>query len=207
MKILKQKKINNDKELLLYGGSFSRNNILVIGVVHGDEPQGFEIISKYIKEKPDSNLLFIPCLNPTGMEKGTRVNYNGVDINRNFPTKNWEYSEKDNYFGGEKPASEDETKFVMEVIDEYFPKCILTLHTPYKIVNYDGPARNIAEEISKIINYPVEESIGYPTPGSFGTYVGIEKNIPVITLEMDEEEKTEILYLSLEKIFGYLESL
>ena len=33
--------------------------------------------------------LFIPCLNPDGMSKNTRTNSNGVDLNRNFPTKNW----------------------------------------------------------------------------------------------------------------------
>lgn len=207
MKIIKKKKINNKKELLLYGSSFSRNDVLVIGVVHGDEPQGFDIITRYMNTNSNSKLLFIPCLNPNGMENGTRVNYNGVDINRNFPTKNWQYSARDNYFGGENPASEDETKFAIEIIEEYSLKCIVTLHTPYKIVNYDGPAKNIAFDISKLINYPVENNIGYPTPGSFGTYAGIERNIPIITLEMDEKEKIEILYPKVKRIFKYLENL
>ena len=35
-------------------------------------------------------------------------------------------------------------------------------------------------KISDIMNYPVEPSIGYPTPGSFGTWAGIEKQIPTI---------------------------
>ena len=32
--------------------------------------------------------------------------------------------------------------------------------------------------------YPVVESIGYPTPGSFGTFAGKIRQIPVITLEL-----------------------
>ena len=152
-------------------------------------------------------MLFIPSLNPDGKQLGTRTNLNCVDINRNFPTKNWELTEKNNYFGGESPASEIETKFLINVIEEYKPKLILTLHTPYKIVNYDGPAKEVSEKISEIISYPVEESIGYPTPGSFGTYAGVEKNIPTITLEMDEEEDINSLYPKVKKIFEYLEGI
>ena len=206
MQILKQTKTNNKNELLLLGGSFSNNPILIIGVVHGDEPQGEDLITKYLSET-SSGMLFIPSLNPDGKQLGRRTNSNGVDINRNFPTKNWELTEKDNYFGGESPASEIETKFLINVIEEYKPKLILTLHTPYKIVNYDGPAKEVSEKISEIINYPVEESIGYPTPGSFGTYAGVEKNIPTITLEMDEEEDINSLYPKVKKIFEYLEGI
>ena len=98
----------------------------------------------------DNSLLFIPCLNPDGMSANTRVNANNVDLNRNFPTKNWGKNEGDNatcddettaYFGGKSPASEIETKFVIDIIEKYQPKLILTLHAPYKVVNYDGPAK------------------------------------------------------------------
>lgn len=152
-------------------------------------------------------LLFIPCLNPDGMQLGTRTNANGVDLNRNFPTKNWgEDTSKagDNptdYYGGTSPASEIETQFVIDVIEEYKPELIITLHAPYKVVNYDGPARDIAEKISEIIHYPVEESIGYPTPGSFGTYAGIERQIPTITLELDEICPVKSLIELIFKIF------
>lgn len=206
MQILKQTKTNNKNELLLLGGSFSNNPVLVVGVVHGDEPQGEDLINRYLAAN-ESGMLFIPSLNPDGKQLGTRTNSNGVDINRNFPTKNWELTEKDNYFGGETPASEIETKFLAEVIEEYKPRLILTLHTPYKIVNYDGPAKEVSEKISEIIGYPVEESIGYPTPGSFGTYAGVERNIPTITLEMDEEETIDSLYPKVKKILEYLEKV
>ena len=55
-----------------------------------------------------------------------------------------------------------------------------------------------------IMNYPVEESIGYPTPGSFGTYAGVERNIPTITLEMDEEINVDELYPPIKKVFDKL---
>lgn len=177
------------------------NLTLVIGVVHGDEYQGEQLINKYIENVDNKKILFIPCLNPDGKLLCTRVNSRGVDINRNFPTKNWALTEKDNYWGGINPASEIETQFVIDIIEKYKPKDIITLHTPYKIVNYDGPAKELAKEISEIIGYPVEPSIGYPTPGSFGTYAGIERNLPIITLEMDDCETIENLYIPIKKIF------
>ena len=138
-------------------------------------------------------------------EHNIRTNSNGVDLNRNFPTKNWVLSEKDNFYGGIEPASEKETKFVIDIIETNKPKLILTLHAPYKVVNYDGPAKEVSEQISKIIKYPVEESIGYPTPGSFGTWAGIERKIPTITLELDEECDIKELVEPVFKIFEMLE--
>ena len=135
---------------------------------------------------------------------GRRTNANSVDLNRNFPTENWELTEKNEFYGGEKPASEIETKFLIEVIEEYKPSLILTLHAPFKVVNYDGPAKELAEKISKIINYPVEPSIGYPTPGSFGTFAGIERQIPAITLELDETCPVEDLIKPVHQIFDLL---
>ncbi len=150
------------------------------------------------------NLLFIPCLNPDGMQFNKRTNANDVDLNRNYPTKNWQLTEKNEFFGGESPASEIETKFMVEVLEEYQPELILALHAPFKIVNYDGPAKEIAEKIGQIINYPVEASIGYPTPGSFGTYCGVERNIPTITLELDEKIPVQDLLKPVHEIFDML---
>ncbi len=181
------------------------SSILVIGCFHGDEPQGKYLIEKYLEQNKDTNLCFIPCLNKHGYEHKIRTNKNGVDLNRNFPTKNWELTEKNEFFGGNEPASEDETKFLVKLIEENRPKMILTLHAPYKVVNYDGPAEVISQKISDIIGYPVEPSIGYPTPGSFGTWAGIERKIPTITLELDEEVNVKELEEPVFKIFEMLE--
>ena len=160
-----------------------------------------------------NNLLFIPCLNPDGMQLGQRTNANGVDLNRNFRTKNWGENlgdnatcddEKSAYYGGISAGSEIETKFLINIIQEFNPKTILTLHAPYKVVNYDGPAKELAEKISAIINYPVEASIGYPTPGSFGTYAGVERQISTITLELDEICPVQDLIKPVHEIFDEL---
>ena len=157
--------------------------------------------------------LFIPCLNPDGLQLNRRTNANNVDINRNFPTKNWGKNEGDNatcddettnYFGGKSAGGEIETQFLIDTINKYTPSLVMTIHAPYKVVNYDGPAKEIAEKISDIIKYPVEASIGYPTPGSFGTWAGVERNIPTITLEVDEKIQVQQLVKPVFEIFDYL---
>lgn len=194
-------KLGNKIELIGEGKT------LIIGVFHGDEPQGKFLIEEYIKKHGSDGLLFIPCLNPDGMQLGRRTNANSVDLNRNFPTKNWGEDTSlagDNpsdYFGGTSAGSEIETQFVIDVIEKYKPELIITLHAPYKVVNFDGPARGIAEKISEIIKYPVEASIGYPTPGSFGTYAGVERQTPTITLELDETCPIEDLIKPVHQIF------
>ena len=78
------------------------------------------------------------------MSKNTRTNSNGVDLNRNFPTKTGGRTKEITQLAMMKklpiimayksPASEIETRFVIDVIEKYSPSMILTLHTPYKVV-------------------------------------------------------------------------
>lgn len=212
MNILKKIHSQNNNEIILLEqkGTESNKTILVIGSVHGDEPQGKFLIENYLKiaSAGKNKMLYIPCLNPDGLDLKTRQNTNEIDINRNFPTKNWAREPfASEYFGGEKASSEIETRFVIDILEEFSPDIILTLHAPYKVVNYDGPAEEIAQKISEIINYPVQNDIGYPTPGSFGTYAGIERSIPTITLELDEEIDVNELVTPVNKIFDYLANI
>ncbi|QGY42498.1 DUF2817 domain-containing protein [Maribellus comscasis] len=189
----------------------AQKKILIIGIFHGDEPEGEYIINRFIEETDFStiknHLYFIPCLNPSGKKLNTRQNKNGVDLNRNYPTKNWVETEKNDYYSGDAPASEEETKFMVETLETIKPDVILTIHAPFKVVNFDGPAKEIAEKVAELCGHPVLEDIGYPTPGSFGTYCGVERNIPTITLELDEEETEEQVYKRTKPVIEYLGNL
>jgi len=206
-KCVKTAKSVQNRPIELFSNNFDGGkNILIIGCVHGDEPQGADILKQYIKKDlPAQNRLYIiPCLNPDGYNKKSRTNANDVDLNRNLPAQNWELTEKNEFYGGSAPASELETKFLIECINYINPDLILTLHAPFKIVNFDGSALNYSRKIAEIINYPVQQDIGYPTPGSFGTYCGVERNIPTITLELGEDETFSFQKEACFKIFEYL---
>lgn len=206
VKTIKTKENNTITLLETTNPNFDKT-ILIIGVFHGEEPQGEYLINKYLEtdlSNIKNKLVIIPCLNPDGKNKNQRQNSNGIDLNRNFPTKNWKLTDEKEYFGGTEPASEIETKFMIEVLENYKFDAILSIHAPFKIVNYDGSAKELAEKISKITGYPVQGDIGYPTPGSFGNYAGVERNIPTITLELPEDETNEQLWEVNNTVFDYL---
>lgn len=173
-------------------GSSARKLHIYSGI-HGDEPEGVDFLTKFWSEellRAPLKALTILCfkeVNPDGLKALTRVNANGVDLNRNFPSNNWvSISENKKNFPGLKPGSEPETKSILSLIDSHPPIAIISIHTWIPQVNFDGPAKLIAEKMSEVNGYPLTEHIGYPTPGSLGAYAGHDKKIPVITLELPE---------------------
>lgn len=177
--------------------------ILVLGGMHGDEPKGVHVVEQLMKEledrqKPNAKApkrmnspmrwVLVPIVNPDGYERRTRRNARKVDINRNFPTNNWELGNpRSRMFGGHRAASEPETKALIKLIDRVRPDVIVTIHSINRnrfCNNYDGPGRKVAQQMSRHNKYPVTSTIGYPTPGSFGTWAGVEQGIPTITLEL-----------------------
>ena len=124
--------------------------------------------------------MVIPVLNPDGLARKSRYNVRGVDLNRNFPASNFKKSRRN----GSYPASEPETKALMKMIRQFRPTRVLAVHSPLLCVNYDGPADSLAAAMARARGYPLKPSLGYPTPGSLGSYAGIDLRLPTITLEL-----------------------
>jgi len=115
----------------------------------------------------------------------------GIDINRNFPTKDFgtgEQCKSGDHYGGKAAGSDPETQAVMSVISAHKPRLIISLHDPLACVNYNGPSIRIARRISKLTGLPAAGDIGHPCPGSMGTYYGFERRVPLITLELPKDE-------------------
>ena len=58
------------------------------------------------------------------------------------------------------------------------------MHAPFACVNYDGPAAAWAEAVAAACGWPARGEIGYPTPGSFGSWLGVDRGLPILTLEL-----------------------
>lgn len=124
----------------------------------------------------------------------TRRNVRGVDINRNFPASNYSADEHPSGVHWPHAASEPETRAIMEAVCQMQPTRIVSIHAIRRGRhgnNYDGPARVLAEEMSRHNGYPVLPSMGYPTPGSFGSWAGVDQRIPTITLELPADNNAE----------------
>jgi len=74
------------------------------------------------------------------------------------------------------------------------------------MLNINGNCSPIAEHINKETDYIIKEDIGYPTPGSLGTYTGIEGSTPTLTYELQKGiDMEEILRVHLGPIYESLE--
>lgn len=169
--------------------------VFIFGAIHGDEPAGAVVASRLIDELRRDvapcrtcPVAILPVANPDGLAAGKRTNARGVDLNRNFPARNWVKGKPDNRnYGGASAGSEVETKALIRTIDQLKPRLIITIHAISRgrqCNNYDGPGAEIGRAMAAHNGYPVKASIGYPTPGSFGSWAGIDRKIPVITLEL-----------------------
>lgn len=168
--------------------------ILFIGGVHGDEPEGVKLAHELLfwlqKNNNDSlkSWALIPCLNPDGFMRNERMNSNGVDLNRNFPSKDWSAEHKaPRYYPGAHAGSEPETQALVKWIAEHKPFLIVHFHSWEPCVVYTGElGKKWAECIAKHSPYEAREDIGYPTPGSLGQYGWLECQTPVICIEEQE---------------------
>ncbi|MBI4040302.1 MAG: murein peptide amidase A [Deltaproteobacteria bacterium] len=175
------------------------------GGVHGDEPESVDLVcnlKKYLEKNTQKkflrSILVFPNCNPDGSAMNQRMNAHGVDLNRNFPTKNWSKECKEmRYFPGERPGSEPEISILLGLIQAYPPEIIVSVHSliPHQM-NYDGPAKRLAYAMAQKNNYPVTDHIGYPTPGSLGEYAGRERKIAVITFELPEKIAPDVAWKS-----------
>lgn len=188
--------------------------IFILGGVHGDEVEGVIAAQGLIDilfVKKHTPILYdmtiVPILNFDGFLCQKRVNASGVDLNRNLPTKDWQaVALKPKYHPGTAPNSEPENQAMVDYILKLCPEFIISLHSWKPLLNVNGDVKEIAKKIAQQTGYEIVEDIGYPTPGSLGTY-GQERNIPVLTYEIERGLSTqEILRVHVPAIFDALTS-
>lgn len=181
----------------VYGSG--KKTVLVLGGIHGNEratavlARAFANSLEYDALSGDLTVIVVSEVNPDGLAAGTRVNANGVDINRNFPARSWRPAYRDRkHFPGTQPATEPETRAIMQLLERYPPSLIVAFHAALGCVNWDGPAAEIAKVMAAATGYTLCPYLGYETPGSLGQYAGGDRNIPAIAVELNKADDCEM---------------
>lgn len=120
--------------------------LLVIGGIHGDEANTERLVRGLNEafataSSPSASLYFLPAANPDGLAAGTRWNARGVDLNRNWPTRDWREDPRTSGgirsgAGGSAPGSEPEVRALAEWLrNELLPRhetlWVLSYHSAY----------------------------------------------------------------------------
>ncbi len=182
------------RPLIGYTFGSGPNKTIIQACIHGNERNTFPLAQKliaYLKANPDSyagcTVTVLPCLNPDGWARGTRVNAHNVDLNRNFPA-GWKPSVRGKLSRGSGPLSEPEAAALARLIQKLMPAKIVSIHNPLHMLDHSGPGgKELAEVLAAHDGYPVPSGgVGYPTPGSFGQFAS-GLGISVVTLELPRE--------------------
>lgn len=77
----------------------------------------------------DCEIYVMPCSGAYVVEQGTRVNYNGVDLNRNAPSTKWKLTENNGLtYSGPSAGSEYETKVFVHFMSQIAPDVYVDHH-------------------------------------------------------------------------------
>ena len=173
----------------------SIGRVMVIGGIHGDEYSAVSITFKWMQilNEHHSGIfewLFVPLSNPDGLLENVaqRQNANGVDLNRNFPSSDWNElalnywrdrtGSNERRYPGQSKGSEPEVIWLIEQVKEFQPDVIISVHAPYHLVDYDGPP-----EAPERLGDLQLKRLGV-FPGSLGNYAGLDLQKPVVTIEL-----------------------
>ncbi len=163
--------------------------VIWVGGIHGNEREGAISTAELplaLSRVPGAlgqvTLTILEDVNPDGTAMNRRGNARGIDLNRNYPARN--FLPGKTY--GMGPLDQPEAKALHDLVRSERPHLVIVAHSWRNdhFINFDGPAVKLAELFADRSGYRVKPSGRIsPTPGSLGSWIGRTLGIPILTLE------------------------
>lgn len=174
---------------------------LFVGALHGNEASSSYILQDWVnyletrgKEIPN-RIVVVPTANPDGLAAGTRNNSRNVNLNRNFPTDNWEkdIDDTNGYVkggGGSKPLSEPEAKALASLTTSLSPRLLISYHAVGSLVIGDpgGYSAAYAAKYAGLVGYQNAtggtDTFDYSITGAYEDWSYRNAGIPSMIVEL-----------------------
>ena len=193
------------RPILMASFGSGKRRMLVIGGIHGSEFGAgvAEQFASCLNANPAAvpagvRVDVVACANPDGRAANKKGNADAVNLNGNFPTKNWKPQQYLTTTAGPRAGSEPETQAIMRLLKARYVR-VISLHSQGGFVDYDGPdGVELASRVASAAGLPVKK-LGPVAmyAGSLGTYVPERYGIPVITVELTSREMTPMVLAGL----------
>lgn len=158
------------------GNPDAERKALVVGSIHGDEPQGLRVtraIRAMGSRVGDMDVWVIDSVNPDGLRAFRRQNAHGVDLNRNFGS-GWRRTGPpgSRYYAGKRAFTEPESRAVRRLVLRLRPAVSLWYHQPYGyVIPPLGPADlGIVRDYARLTRNAVRIPPGPRDPGQAPTW-------------------------------------
>jgi murein peptide amidase A len=125
-------------DVVRIGEPAAPRKVLVVGMIHGDEPEGRKVVDllRTAAPPPGVELLLVRDLNPDGLRRHTRQNAHGVDLNRNSSQgRRFLGGPGTRFYAGPTAFSEPETQAIRGLILATRPAVTVWYHQPFALVD------------------------------------------------------------------------
>lgn len=178
--------------------------IYIIGGIHGDEAEGpivAESLPDALLSSPDfvhSTVRIVKDMNPDGTSAKTRGNTRKVDLERNWPSKDFQRDSRPGG-GGERACSELETAAVHADLVAFKPDIVIVFQSANlpPSVSFQGPGRTLAYDFVVAARRADPKWHFNPEqrnrpPGSIESLVGADMGKTVLRVEYQRSRAADL---------------
>ncbi len=174
--------------------------IYVLGGIDGDEPEGpaaaadlpAALLPDFVSAADRATVRIVRDMNPDGTASGTRGNTRGIDLNRNWPSRDYLAETAPGSKAGRRAASELEITTIQADLTAFKPDVVIVFHSASTgrgpEVSFVGRSLTYAYDFSSAArqadpHWRVNPDQRHIIPGSIESLVGRDMGKPVLNVE------------------------
>jgi hypothetical protein len=176
------------------------NTLLLLASIHGDEMGTTNLLNRFVEEikanpsliAKTKRLIVIPIANPDGYyDREDKLNANGVNLNLNFATSDWQEYGPEGTYAGPEPFSEIESQVIKQVVEQYRPSIMISYHASGDLVTPEAGdvsvalGRWYAEKTG--YHYYDDTNLDWDYPGTTTKWFVENTGKPAITVELTKD--------------------